>query len=413
MLRANSLLRGLAIGAGAMYFFDAAQGARRRKLLADQFNHLLCACRHDFDVAWRDLQNRAQGTAANARRLVDFSETPDDVIVQRVRAQLGHYCSRAHSIEVQSLGGHVVLRGPASSAELFGLLQAVGATPGVRTVTDELSLEPQDGDGAVSPDMQPHNTLSLFNASWAPATKLLVGGTGAALLANCITARRPRSAGTLILGWLGFGMLARSLASSSRGTASSWQRVEFHKTLNIAAPVEKVFGFLTRPENWLSITNKIRNLRWHSEHAFAKDIAMPGMNLYCSERIACLKENECFMTESLPDSMLSYDKELHFEKAGDTQTRLHLKFSYAPPGGAIGHAAASVFGLDAKSFFDDFLVRAKNFLETGLQPHDVARSQRRRGQSPDAGPSVPPHEAAPNQEEPLFPPVAEASLLLE
>ena len=119
------------------------------------------------------------------------------------------------------------------------------------------------------------------------------------------------------------------------------------------------------------------------------------------------------MTDSLPDSMLSYHKELHFEKAGDDQTRLHLKFSYRPPAGTIGHAAASLFGLDAKSLFDDFLMRAKNFLETGMHPHDVARSQQRRGESVDAGPNVPPHQSTPSEPEPLFPPVAEASLLLD
>ena len=411
MLRANSLLTGLAMGAGAMYFFDAAQGARRRKLLADQCNHLLHACMHDLDVAWRDLQNRSQGTAAAARRLVDFSEIPDEVIVQRVRAQLGHHCAHARAIEVQSHDGHVALRGPVSSDELFGLLRAVSATPGVRTVSDELTLQ-NDGNGATSHGAQPSSSWNLVSRPWAPATKLLVGGTGAFLLANCLTARR-RTLTDVVLGTLGFGMLARSFAPSNRGEANSWQCVEFHKTLTIAAPPEKVFGFLTRPENWLRITNKIRNLRWHGEDAFAKDIALAGINLTCSERISCLKENECFMTDSLPDSMISYHKELHFEKAGDDHTRLHLKFSYSPPAGAIGHAAASMFGLDAKSFFDDFLMRAKNFLETGMQPHDVARAQYRRGDAIDAGPNIPPHPSPPGERGPLFPPVAEASLLLE
>jgi len=411
MLRANSLLSGLALGAGAMYFFDASQGARRRKLLADQCEHLVRACAHDFDVAWRDLQNRSLGTAAAARRLVDFGEVPDELIVQRVRAQLGHHSSHARSIEVQSSNGHVVLRGPVSQGELFCLLRAVSATPGVRTVSDELTLQHQDGDGAAAATQPRQGPRGFVSSAWTPATKLLVGGTGAFLLTNCLTARR-RTLTDVVLGTLGFGMLARSLARSNCGTANSWQRVEFHKTLTIAAPIEQVFGFLTRPENWLRITNKIRNLRWHGEDAFAKDVAIAGVNLYCSERIACIKENECFVTDSLPDSLLAYHKELSFEKAGNDQTRLHLKFSYSPPGGAIGHAAASIFGVDAKSFFDDFLMRAKNFLETGRQPHDVALAQHRSGESVDAGPNVPPHPS-PDTREPLFPPVAEASLLLE
>lgn len=390
MLRTNPLLTGLALGAGAMYFFDAAQGVRRRKLAADQLNHLIHGCVHDFDVAWRDLKNRVQGTAAEARRALNFSEVPDEVLVQRVRAQLGHYTTHARSIEVQSSNGHVVLRGPVSGGELFGLLRAIGAIPGVRTVTDELVIE-QPGENGAGRQQLAAAAANIASANWAPGTKLLVGGGGALLLANCLMSRR-RSLTDVALGCLGFGMLMRSVGPTSQGAASSWQRVEFHKTLAVHAPVEKVFGFLTRPENWLSITTKIQNLRWLGDDAFAKDIALPGMNLTCLERISCVKENECFVTESLPDSMLAYNKELHFERAGDN-TRLHLKFSYSPPAGAIGHAAASMFGLDAKSFFDDFLMRAKTYLETGLQPHDVAKKSQRR-QSADAGPSVPPHETS-------------------
>lgn len=409
MLGAKSLLTGLALGAGAMYFCDASQGARRRKLLADQCNHLLHACLHDFDVAWRDLKNRSQGVAAGARRLADFSEVPDELIVERVRAQLGHDASHARDIEVQAQQGHVVLRGSVSPDELFGLLRGIGAVSGVRTVADELTLASHGGNGSSRPNRLA-GPQGMIDGSLAPSTKLLVGGTGAFLLANCLAARR-RTLIDVALGTLGFGMLARSLTLSSQGGASNWQRVEFHKTLTIHAPIEKVFGFLTHPENWPSITNRIRNLRWLSDDAFAKDIALPGMNLYCSERIACVQENECFITDSLPDSWLAYRKELHFEPV-DENTRLHLKFSYSPPAGAVGHAAASIFGLDAKSFFDDFLMRAKNYLETGLQPHDVARFHSRYGRV-DAGPNVPPHEGGPQERDPEFRAESGPSMLIE
>jgi uncharacterized membrane protein len=400
MLRANPLLTGLAIGAGATYFFDAAQGKRRRKLLADQFNHFLHSIANELNVSWRDLKNRARGTAAQGRRMLDFGEVSDDVVVERVRAQLGHYASHARRIDVGCSGGHVVLRGPVSSDELIGLLRGVAVVPGVRTVTDELVVKDHEGNGV--PAKVARKSWDFVHGDWTPATKLLAGTTGGVLLVNCLTARR-RYLSDVVLGTLGFGMLIRSLASNQRDAASNWQRVEFHKTLLIHAPIEKVFSFITTPGNWALITTKIFNLRWHSDDAFAKEIVLPGMNLYCSERIVCRKDNECFATESLPDSWLTFNKELDFERAGDA-TRLHLKFSYLPPGGALGHAVGAMFGLDAKSFFDDFLMRAKTYLETGEQPHDVPRQYGPR-QSVDAGPSAPPHEAAPNQpkDSPLWP----------
>jgi uncharacterized membrane protein len=387
MFRTNSLLTGLAAGAGLTYFFDAAQGARRRKLLADQFNHLASACLHDFDVSWRDLKNRSQGTAAVAQRVFASGDATDETVVQRARAVLGHHASHAHAIEVQSEGGHVVLRGPISRSELFGLLQAIGSVPGVRTVTDELTVQDHEGNGA----------MQIAARDWSPGTKLVVGTVGGALLLNCLTARR-RSLRDVVLGTLGFGLLARSLGCWNQGSGSTWSTVQFHKTILIHAPIEKVFNFIATPGNWAAITNRIHGLRWHSENAFAKNIALPGMDLYCSERIARREQNKCFECESLPDSMLTYTKSLHFERAGD-DTRVHLQFTYQPPGGAIGHVVGAVLGLDAKSFFDDFLMRARYFLETGEQPHDVARHHHARQESHDAGTNAPPHEAAPNQRE--------------
>jgi uncharacterized membrane protein len=39
--------------------------------------------------------------------------------------------------------------------------------------------------------------------------------------------------------------------------------------------------------------------------------------------------------------------------------------SYCPPAGVFGHAAAWLFGADAKSEIDDDLVRMKSLLEIG------------------------------------------------
>jgi len=387
----SNLLTGLAAGAGAMYFFDAAQGKRRRKLVADQFNHMVHDCMQSLDVSWRDLKNRTQGTMAHARGLMASDDASDDTIVQRVRSTIGHYVTHPRLIEVGCTGGHVVLRGPVPRSEIFGLLRAASSVHGVRTVADELMIADHLGNGAQGGTAP----LSLAgNAS--PGAKLVMGSVGAVLLGNCLTARR-RTLSDVLLGTLGFGLLARSLAPASFGDVSGWQRVQFHKTLLIHAPMEKVFSFITTPANWPTISKRIRNLDVRSQDEFAKDIALPGMNLHCSERVTCRKENECFMTESLPDSMLSFEKQLHFERQGDN-TRVHLKFSYRPPGGIIGHAAGAIFGIDAKSFFDDFLMRAKSYLETGVEPHDAAK--RRFGQqATDAGPNAPPHERAPNQPE--------------
>ena len=47
--------------------------------------------------------------------------------------------------------------------------------------------------------------------------------------------------------------------------------------------------------------------------------------------------------------------------------------SYNPPGGAIGHAIARLFGADPKSEMDADLARVKAFLESGTPARDAAQ----------------------------------------
>jgi hypothetical protein len=72
---------------------------------------------------------------------------------------------------------------------------------------------------------------------------------------------------------------------------------------------------------------------------------------------------------------MKFDKHMTLEEVNHG-TRLRMSFHYHPPGGALGHAVASAFGIDAKTVLTDLLMRAKYFLETGREPHDSVCSRR-------------------------------------
>lgn len=63
----------LGLGAAAMYYLDPDQGRRRRALARDQLTHARRVIRERTSKKARDLRNRAQGLAAEARSAV---ETP-------------------------------------------------------------------------------------------------------------------------------------------------------------------------------------------------------------------------------------------------------------------------------------------------------------------------------------------------
>jgi len=406
----TNLLTGFAAGAGVMYFFDATHGNRRRKLIADQFNRLAHQCVRDFDASWRDLSNRTWGTVAQAQGMLTSGDVPDETLVQRVRSMMGRHVRNPSAIEVTATDGHVTLHGPALRADASDLLRAVAGVRGVRTVTDDLDVHETPED---IPSLQTHGTrrraqssFDFVGGDWSPSTKLVMGTVGAALLGNCLTARR-RDPLTFLLGVAGFGLLARSCAGITHqdsGFGRGFQGVEFHKTTEIHAPIEKVFDFFAHPQNLAMISDKIREVQDHGDGLFTKSIDVaPGVNIHLAERVYCVEENDCFATHSEPSSMIRYEKQMKFESAGD-HTRVHLQFCYYPLGGVLAHSAAAAFGLDAKSFFDDLMMRAKTYLETGIPPHDAAKRMQgaRQGQRAqpgsqrDAGPNVPPHKETPN-----------------
>ena len=131
-----------ALGAGAllMYFLDPSRGNRRRKLLADKVVH----AGHTFgDAAGktaRDLRNRATGVVSTARQR-RMNETVDDqVLVERVRAALGHVVSHPGAIQVTAQDGVVALAGPVLRTEADRLVQRVGKVRGVSDVEDLLEI---------------------------------------------------------------------------------------------------------------------------------------------------------------------------------------------------------------------------------------------------------------------------------
>ena len=73
-----------------------------------------------------------------------------------------------------------------------------------------------------------------------------------------------------------------------------------------------------------------------------------------------------------PSRVVGHAGLVRFEPVSDSVTRVHIRFSYNPPGGAAGHALAWLFGADARRLMDDDLVRMKTLIETGKPPHDAA-----------------------------------------
>ena len=132
---------GVGIGLGLMYVLDPVRGKRRRATLRDRTIHALRSTRVTLGKKAQDLGNRARGLAAEAGAALRREAVTDEVLEQRVRAQLGRAVSKPGDVEVLAAEGCVTLRGVVRAGEIERLLRRVSRVRGVRNVESQLNVK--------------------------------------------------------------------------------------------------------------------------------------------------------------------------------------------------------------------------------------------------------------------------------
>jgi uncharacterized membrane protein len=361
-----------------MYYFDPVLGNRRRSLFRDQMVHSFIKTCHGLDASWRDMQHRMYGTFAEARARVRGDEADDEVVCDRVRAKIGRYVSHPSSIEVSAHDGDVALRGPVLAPEVENLISAVESVRGVNKVTNNLDVYKEPGNiaGLQGGGSRRGEPAELMQTYWSPTTRVAVGTLGGMLLLNGLTRRTPSAALLGIAGLLAGTRALTNLETKRLFGVRGRRGVDIQKTVTIDRPVEEVFNFLTEPENYPRITDLIRSAKKLEDGRIQKTIVGPGgAEITVTERITASEPNHFIAKRSEPDSPLRYAMRAWFIPQGESRTTVQIQAKYNPPGGVFSHAAALVTGVDPKTLLDDFMVRAKSYLETGVQPHDASQKE--------------------------------------
>ena len=179
-------LAGAAFGAGMMYALDPDAGRYRRALTRDQLVRARIKTRETASATARDLLNRSYGIMAGARSRLFEGDVDDRVLEQRVRSKFGYVVRNPSAIEARVDSGRVTLTGAVRADEVDQLIAEVSAVRGVSAVENRLDVhhdathvpELQSGD---KPKPSPQR-LDIFQRRWSPATRLLVGLSGATII---------------------------------------------------------------------------------------------------------------------------------------------------------------------------------------------------------------------------------------
>jgi uncharacterized membrane protein len=366
-----------AAGAGLMYLLDPGRGGYRRHLVRDKAVHALHETTGGLRATGEHLRNSSRGLVAETRSRFRRDQASDYKVGARVRAAMGRVVSHPSAIWVSVADGNIALCGDVLADELDALLAVAKSVRGVRSVQNRLRVHQEPGN---VPSLQGERVrrgspYGLMKDNWSPLTRTFVGLTGGAMALFGAVRRDWVGAG---VGLLGLGLATRGLtnlpASRLTGIGAGRRAVDVQKTVNINAPLDAVFGFFSRYDNFPHFMSNVREVRDYGTGYSHWTVAGPaGINVEWDAELTEFEPHRRIGWQSVEGSTVDNAGTIQFQENPDGSTRVDIRLSYNPPGGAIGHAVAILFDSDPKSEMDQDLARLKTMLETGNPPRDAAK----------------------------------------
>jgi uncharacterized membrane protein len=380
MKKAVSILSAAGLGAGLMFLLDPDRGNRRRAMMRDKAVHAANVMVAGVSRVWRDATNRSRGMLAERARFFR-RETPDDrTLAARVRSEMGTLVQHPRAIEVSVENGQVTLRGPIRAQEVEALLSHVEHVRGVTSVKNDLDIHEST---AGIPALQGASRAPRQGqqAHWSSTARFTAGTAGGAMVLYGLWRK---NALTAVGGLAGSALVARAASNLPFkrlvGVGAGRRAMDFRKTMTIAAPRPRVFGFWSRYADFPRYMRHVLDIRNLGEGRSRWKVLGPaGMQLVWVSVITDSRPNKLLAWKTEPGSALQHAGVLRFMDSHDGGTIIHMHVSYNPPGGALGHGMAKAVAGDLESLIDEEFVRIKTFLEKepvspGAQGAEESRS---------------------------------------
>jgi len=130
----GSFVGGICLGAGLMYILDPNRGRTRRAWLREKATHGIHVLQRETNKQLRNAGNHILGRAQEIRSSIrdPSAAIPDDILLDRVRAQLGRDVRHLRMLDFTVEDGCVMVQGPVLRGEAEKVQRRLNKTRGVR-----------------------------------------------------------------------------------------------------------------------------------------------------------------------------------------------------------------------------------------------------------------------------------------
>lgn len=137
------IVLGALLGAGMMYVWDPDRGRRRRaiaRMRARRRSRQVQEMGGRLASGSRHVRNRLRGRVIEAQAAWRGEAVPDEILIERIRARIGHCSDHPRNIMVSVQNGMVTISGPILEREVDAVIRCVQGVRGVRGLTNRLEV---------------------------------------------------------------------------------------------------------------------------------------------------------------------------------------------------------------------------------------------------------------------------------
>ena len=161
--------------------------------------------------------------------------------------------------------------------------------------------------------------------------------------------------------WALLGGLVGAIAAGlwlARRWSVAGEGIEVVREMTVEAPVERVYEFWNEFENFPRFMSHVHEVRRIGPDRTHWVVAGPGGTPIEWDAVVTRRvPNEEIGWRTVEGSLVEHGGSVRFRPVGAGQTRIEVRMTYRPLGGALGHGLATLFGSDPERVIADDLDR--------------------------------------------------------